>query len=126
MKYDTVAKLNETPGEELESAINFNLRNTRADPYDYLRQFLRFTSQLAYATKDESWGELEKELQIIIRNNVRWKRSLDFITDTLELDDEGIRTIEQLGEEHWRDNHEREKRMANLRERFNQLRAETA
>lgn len=63
------------PSEDLERAIDFNVRHqSGAKPYDYLKNFLRVARQYGYATQDDSWGELEKELEIAFRDLERLRR----------------------------------------------------
>lgn len=42
-------------------------------PVDFLNHWLKICRPHAYATQDDSWGELEKLLAIIIRNYVNFK-----------------------------------------------------
>lgn len=44
------------------------LRHTGAKPIAYLRGWLSIFRQFGYATRDESWGELEKLISIVMRN----------------------------------------------------------
>lgn len=71
------SNLSEVPIDKIEETINFELRhkpNKRA--YDYLIQFLEVSRQYAYATQDDSWGELEKHLTIIFRNYEQGRREI--------------------------------------------------
>ena len=56
---------------ELEQFINAGIRHhSGVQPSDYLENWLRITRLFAFATHDDSWGELEKELGIILTNYV--------------------------------------------------------
>jgi hypothetical protein len=40
-------------------------------PYDYLKSWLSMLRPFAYATRDDSWGEMEKLLSIVMNNYVQ-------------------------------------------------------
>jgi hypothetical protein len=40
-------------------------------PYDYLKSWLSMLRPFAYATQDDSWGEMEKLLSIVMNNYVQ-------------------------------------------------------
>ena len=40
-------------------------------PYDYLKSWLSMLRPFAYATQDDSWGELEKLISIVMNNYVQ-------------------------------------------------------
>lgn len=56
----------------LEKACDAGLRHQtpRAQPTDYLKAWLKISRDFGYATRDDSWGEFEKEFAIIIRRLV--------------------------------------------------------
>lgn len=71
-------QLKDTPSGKIENACNFELRHkSGVEPKDYLKNFLRVARQYGYATRDDSWGELEKELQIAFRRLETYKRFLN-------------------------------------------------
>ena len=56
---------------ELEEFINPGMRHhPEVEASDYLANWLRITRLFAYATPDGTWGELEKELGIILTSYV--------------------------------------------------------
>lgn len=56
---------------ELEEFINPGIRHhPEVEGSDYLENWLRVARLFAYATPDGTWGELEKELGIILTNYV--------------------------------------------------------
>jgi hypothetical protein len=56
---------------EIERLVDLGLRHRKAEPLEYLEHWLRVARLFAYATHDDSWGELEKEFAIIIVELVR-------------------------------------------------------
>lgn len=61
----------------LEEYLNGDVRHRKgSQPVDYLRHFLKITRPFAYATRDDSWGELEKNLTIVMRRLVVAERDL--------------------------------------------------
>lgn len=63
---------------ELEDYVDKGLRHrSGVKPVDYLRHWLGITRQFAYATHDDSWGELEKEMAIIIKRLIVAERDLE-------------------------------------------------
>lgn len=44
-------------------------------PVDYLKAWLSMLRPFAFATRDDSWGEMEKLLSIVMRNYVRHLRN---------------------------------------------------
>ena len=71
-------KLSRVPMNEFERALRFNLRDYTPvqPPSAYLKQFLSVARQYGYATEDDSWGELEKELSIVFRRLEQYRRAL--------------------------------------------------
>lgn len=56
----------------LEGMFDPELRHKNGSkPVDYLRAWLSMLRPFAFATKDDSWGELEKLICIVMRNYVR-------------------------------------------------------
>lgn len=54
------------------AVLEDGLRHKMAQgPRDYLRKFLKVGRAFAYATHDGSWGEFEKEFEIILRRMTR-------------------------------------------------------
>lgn len=71
--------------DHLEGMCGSSIRDKRgAQPTDYLRAFLLVARNFGYATRDESWGELEKILQIAFRNQVRLMRQASEAADEIE------------------------------------------
>lgn len=60
-------------GRGLEGTFDVGHRHAHPskEPYDYLKSWLSMMRPFAYATQDDSWGELEKLICIIMRNYVR-------------------------------------------------------
>lgn len=57
---------------DVENMFDVGHRHTNGKkPYDYLMSWLSMLRPFAYATKDDSWGEMEKLLSIVMRNYVR-------------------------------------------------------
>jgi Lar family restriction alleviation protein len=64
-------------GDKIEDLFDPGLRHKSGKkPYDYLVQWLSMLRPFAYATRDDSWGEMEKLLCIVLRNYVENKRLL--------------------------------------------------
>lgn len=62
---------------ELEHFADKGIRHRSGDkPEDYLRQWLQLFRPFAFASRDESWGELEKVLAIVFRVHVFAHRRL--------------------------------------------------
>jgi len=88
-----VAELREAP--TVPSAYKFSDRNedlfdiglrhkSGIKPDDRLRLWLSAFRPFAYATRDDSWGELEKEICIVLNNYVRLMKLCDRAADLLE------------------------------------------
>ena len=60
-------------GRYLDAGI---LHRSGAQPHDYLVHWLWIARQFGYATRDDSWGELEKELAIAFRRLIVAERKL--------------------------------------------------
>lgn len=60
-----------------------NRHKSGKKPFDFLKSWLSMLRPFAYATADESWGELEKLLCIVMRNYIRRSRLLTEAADTL-------------------------------------------
>lgn len=61
-----------TGQEAAEDLFDLGLRHKSGKrPYDYLVAWLGMLRPFAYATRDDSWGEMEKLLCIVMRNYVR-------------------------------------------------------
>lgn len=68
---------NATPGE-IENWADIGLRHkSGVEPADRLHRFLNIARHFGYATRDESWGEFEKEFCIIIKRLVVAERDLE-------------------------------------------------
>lgn len=66
-----------TPGE-IEQWADIGLRHkTGIKPEDRLRRFITIARNFGYATRDDSWGEFEKEFCIIIKRLVVAERDLE-------------------------------------------------
>jgi hypothetical protein len=62
-------------GEKVEQLFDPGLRHRPGKkPFDYLRQWISMLRPFAFATRDDSWGEMEKLLCIVMRNYVEMKR----------------------------------------------------
>lgn len=74
----TAQELSLLSNRELENYLDAGLRHKPGvKPVDYLRHFLKICRPFGYATQDDSWGELEKELTIVIRRLVVAERTVD-------------------------------------------------
>lgn len=101
-------KLSDIPAKQLEGVTDSFVRDRPTnDPEAYLRSFLRLSRQYGYATQDDSWGELEKELAIVFRRLERYRR---FMMSQIkkELDTGNKKPIDDIehdllnqGEEFW-------------------------
>jgi len=61
-----------------EDLFDLGLRHKSGlKPYDYLKAWLNMLRPFAYATRDDSWGEMEKLLCIVMRNYVRTAAAAD-------------------------------------------------
>ena len=109
-------KIQDVPYDDIETAINFNVRDMGAvPPARYLDRFLPITRQFAYATEDDSWGELEKELQIIIRTLVMYSRVVDLVAEATGLSEN---SLVEMGEDHFVQNMTQKRSLTNLRARL--------
>jgi hypothetical protein len=72
--YLNLAKLADEQYNFLSNYVDAGLRHTSATPDDYKNYFLMISRQLAYATKDDSWGEFEKQFAIIVARLLRAER----------------------------------------------------
>ena len=70
----TIIRMCKTPGE-LEQLFDAGLRHKSSKPRDYLQAWLNIARMFGYATKDDSWGELEKLLTIVFRRMVMAERA---------------------------------------------------
>lgn len=71
--------------DHLEGMTCTSIRNKRgAKPYDYLVAFLMVARNFGFATRDTSWGELEKILGIVFRNQVRLIRLVKEAKERIE------------------------------------------
>lgn len=62
---------------ELEEFADQGIRHRSNDkPEDYLKQWLKLFRPFAFASRDDSWGELEKILAIVFRVHVHAHRKL--------------------------------------------------
>lgn len=69
--------LKDVRASDLEKTCDFYVRDKPGEnPAAYLKNFLRIARQYGYATQDDSWGELEKELSIVFRRLETYKRYL--------------------------------------------------
>lgn len=69
---------------DIERLVDIGLRHRGdSEAYDYLLQFLKVTRCFAYATRDGSWGELEKHLAIIITRMLRAEERLRRIDEAI-------------------------------------------
>lgn len=63
---------------EIENIVDKGLRHrTGKTSNDYLKHWLYIARHFGYATKDDSWGEFEKEFAIIIKRLVKAERERD-------------------------------------------------
>jgi len=68
-----------------EDLFDLGLRHKSGlKPYDYLKAWLNMLRPFAYATRDDSWGEMEKLLCIVMRNYVRTAAAADTGRSALE------------------------------------------
>ena len=87
------------PAADLEQTLDFNMRHKPgATTFDFLKNTLPVLRQIGYATPDDSWGEVEKELTIGIRNLVRAYRALDYVEATTGQSHDALL---DLGESYW-------------------------
>jgi hypothetical protein len=64
----------ENLGRYLDAGIR---HKSGSQPHDYLEHWLWIMRQFGYATHDDSWGELEKELAIMVSRLIRAERKLE-------------------------------------------------
>ena len=78
----TIIAMCKTSGE-LEALFDAGLRHQSGKkPADYLHAWLKIARMFGYATHDDSWGELEKELAIVLRRLVVAERRLRELGET--------------------------------------------
>lgn len=64
--------------EDVEERFDAGLRHKSGlKPFDYLLTWLSMLRPFAVATRDDSWGEMEKLLCIVMRNYVRTASAAD-------------------------------------------------
>lgn len=74
---------NATPSE-IENWADIGLRHkSGVQPSDRLTRFLNIARHFGYATRDDSWGEFEKEFCIIIKRLVVAERDLEALRASL-------------------------------------------
>ena len=61
-----------------------NRHKSGKKPYDYLISWLSMLRPFAFATKDDSWGEMEKLLCIVMRNYIDVRKDAGLATTELE------------------------------------------
>ena len=67
-----VYKYTGTAGVDVENMFDVGHRHKNGkQPRDYLMSWLSMLRPFAYATKDDSWGELEKLISIVMNNYVQ-------------------------------------------------------
>ena len=87
-------------GDNIEHLFDPGLRHKIGKvPTDYLGQWLSMLRPFAYATQDDSWGEMEKLLCIVLNNYVRNKRMIAEAADALAARDAEIARLKALLEE---------------------------
>lgn len=71
---------------DIEDVFDAGLRHKMGvKPTDYLTKWLGMFRNFSYATKDDSWGELEKEIMIVLRNYVRLISGVNRAREALRL-----------------------------------------
>ena len=66
------------PEHQLADVIDRGIRHKAdATPSDYLHSFLRISRPLAYATRDGTWQEFEKEFTTIVCRMVKAERAAE-------------------------------------------------
>lgn len=72
-------------GDKVEGLFDQENRHKRsAKPVDYLQSWLSMLRPFAFASKSDSWGELEKLLCIVMRNYIEMSREAGQAADTIE------------------------------------------
>ena len=67
-------------GHAVQEYVDGNVRHKAgATPTDFLKSFLRVSRELAYATRDDSWNEFEKEFATIVRRLVQAEARLRIV-----------------------------------------------
>ena len=61
-----------------------NRHKSGKKPYDYLISWLSMLRPFAFATKDDSWGEMEKLLCIVMRNYIDVRKDAGLAATELE------------------------------------------
>jgi hypothetical protein len=65
---------------KIENLVDSRLRHrTISDPFLYLQSWLRTARHFGYATRDESWGEMEKLFAIIISHQVLYEKITELV-----------------------------------------------
>jgi hypothetical protein len=73
---------------QAEALFDNGLRHKRGKkPFDYLKSWLSMLRPFAYATQDDSWGEMEKLLCIVMRNYARVAAATDKARAALTTDE---------------------------------------
>ena len=70
--------LGEATPDDIEDFANADLRHkSGVKPEEYLKHWLKCLRPFGYATRDDSWGELEKLFSISYRNMVIARRKAE-------------------------------------------------
>lgn len=120
--------LKDVPGDKLEESCKFNNRDKVIEDFnEYLKSFLLVARQYGYATRDDSWGELEKELAIGFRRLERYRR---FMLSQIkkELDAGNKKPIDEIeddllnqGEEFWNEVQRKKKFLLRVGEEISEM-----
>ena len=81
-------------GEKVEGLFDQENRHKRgANPTDYLQSWLSMLRPFAFASKSDSWGELEKLLCIVMRNYIEMSRECGQAADVIKAQETDLATL---------------------------------
>jgi hypothetical protein len=81
--------------KQVEELMSQEVRHrTGSQPLDYLLAWLLVFRPLAYATKDDSWGELEKLIRIALRRYYEMRDQLQEIEALVSMGEEWLNAVD--------------------------------
>jgi hypothetical protein len=84
LRFEVLSAMDRRDWRKIEDIASADLRHkTSAEPIDYLTHWCNVARIFAYATRDYSWGELEKEFPILIKQVAKWRVLSDLVRQYL-------------------------------------------
>jgi hypothetical protein len=84
---------------KIEEIANADLRHkTGSQPIDYLMHWCNVARIFAYATKDYTWGEFEKEFAILIKQVCKYRVLSELLLEYRDLDPDPSKSVGRWNE----------------------------